>query len=102
MRVEEAETKAQSKEEKEADEANKWNDMLYVLEDELKKKGTNGILLLSDAHMILFIFYYFQQKFVQLAKTKKSDLKAILPPLLEHHDAATETKMAMVAEMSVG
>ena len=99
--MEEAAIKTQRKEENDAYETNNRNDMLAVFEDALKK-GTDDILLLSDAHMILFICYYFQQKFVQLAKTKKSDLKAILPPLLEHHDAATETTMTMVAEMSVG
>ena len=51
-RVEEAASKTQRKEEKEADEANKWNDMLAVFEDEIKK-GTDVILLLSDARMRL-------------------------------------------------
>ena len=76
--------------------------MLAVFEDELKQKFTDGILLLSDAHMKLYISYYFQLKVVQLTKTKKDEIKAILPPLLEHHDEDIETKIAMVAEMSVG
>ena len=45
---------------------------------------------------------YFQQKVVNLTKTKKAELKAILLHLLKDHHAETETKMAMVAEISVG
>ena len=51
--------------------------------------------------MRLYIRYYFQQKVVNLTKTKNSELKAILIPLLEHNRAATETTMVMVSEMSV-
>ena len=76
--------------------------MLAVFDDELKKKGTNGIIFFSDAHMKLYISYYFQLKVVQLTKTKKAEIKAILLPLLEHHDEEIETKIAMVAKMSVG
>ena len=76
--------------------------MLALFEDELKQKGTNGILLLSDAHMRLYTCYYFQLKVVQLTQNQKSEIKAILLPLLEHHDVATETKMVKVDEMSVG
>ena len=76
--------------------------MLAVFEDELKQKLTDGIFLLSDSHMKLYISYYFQLKVVQLTKTKNSEIKAILLPLLEHNDEEIETKIAMVAKMSVG
>ena len=45
--------------------------MLAVSQDELKQKGTNGILLLSDAHMKLYTCYYFQLKVVKFTKTKR-------------------------------
>ena len=101
-RVEEAARTAQRKEEKEADEANKRNELLAGFEDEIKQKGTDGILLLSNVRMRLYIHYYFQQKVVNLTKTKKAELKAILLHLLKDHHAETETTMAMVAEISVG
>ena len=53
MRLEEAAIKTQRKEENDAYETNNRNDMLAVFEDGLKQKGTNGILLLSDAHLII-------------------------------------------------
>ena len=100
-RVQEAARTAQRKEEKEADEANKQNELLAGFENDLKK-GTNGIILFSDAHIRLYIHYYFQKKVVNLTKTKKAELKSIILPLLECHRAAIETTMSMFAEMSVG
>ena len=76
--------------------------MIAVSQDELKQKGSDDILQLSDARMRLYICYSFLQKFFQFTKTKNADIQEILLSLLEHHDAPTETKMAMVAEMSVG
>ena len=68
--------------------------MLAVFEDALKK-GTDVILLLSDARMILYICYYFQQKVVQLTNTKKDDIKAI-PSTLKRR--ATPNSEAMYLE----
>ena len=56
-RVEEAARTAQRKEEKEANEANTRNELLAGFEDEIKQKGTDGILLLSNARMRLYIHY---------------------------------------------
>ena len=58
-RLEEAAVRTQRKEENDAYETNNRNDMLAVFEDALKK-GTDVILLLSDARMRLYICYYFQ------------------------------------------
>ena len=96
-RMEVAASIAQRKEQKQVDESNKQNEMFAGFEDELKQKGADGIFLLSDACMRLYICYYFQQKVVNLTKNKKAELKEILLPVLEHHHAATENTMAMVA-----
>ena len=92
-KVQEAADKVRKKGEKEAEEASKRNELLSGFEAELKEKDMNNILNLPDARMRLYIRYYFQQRIVNLTKTKKAELKSILSPLLvEYYEKAKATE----------
>ena len=73
-KVEETAEKAQKK----VYEFSKRSELLPGFEQELQQKDTNGILGMSDARLWLYIRYYFHKKVVNLTKTKKNELKAIL------------------------
>lgn len=49
-----------------------------------------------------YIRFFFQKKVVNLSKTKKAELKAILPPLLEIYHATAKTANDLVADLSAG
>ena len=101
-KVEEAKEKAKKKAGKEVDEVNKRNELLPQFEQELQHGDVNRILTMSDKRMREYICYFFQKKVVNLTKTKKDDLKAILSPLLYQHFLASGTTLELVAEMTAG
>lgn len=84
-KIEEAKEKLLKKAGKESEEIRKRDELLSGFEEELQINDVGGILRLSDARMRHYIRYYFQKKIVNLTKTKKAELKAILSPLLEEY-----------------
>ena len=87
---------------KNAEETNKQNEMLPGLQPELQKHDIDGILSFPGARMQQYIHYFFKKKVVNLLKTKKSELKVILSPLLKHHHALMQTTAYLVADISTG
>lgn len=97
---EEAAERAKNKAKKEAEEAKKRNELLPGLQQELLQKG-NGILDLPDKRLREYIRYLFQKKVVNLQKTKKDQLKAVLAPLVEQHQSAITPLEASASDSGV-
>ena len=85
---EEAAEKAAKKAGKEAEEITKRHDLLPGFLQELEQNDISGIIGLADSRMRLYIRYFFQEKVVNLSKTKKDKLQEMLRPLLVQHYAA--------------
>lgn len=85
---EEAAEKAAKKAGKEAEEITKRHDLLPGFLQELEQNDISGIIGLADSRMRLYIRYFFQEKVVNLSKTKKDKLQEMLQPLLVQHYAA--------------
>mmetsp|Transcript_10920 Transcript_10920/g.19600 ORF Transcript_10920/g.19600 Transcript_10920/m.19600 type:complete len:84 (+) Transcript_10920:535-786(+) len=58
-----------------------------------------GSLSVSDSCMQQYIRYYFEKKVVNLQKTKKNELQAILTLMIEHHYSTIRTTSALIADM---
>ena len=82
--AEEAE-RAKKNAEKDANESEKRAQLLPGFQAELLVKDAGGILALSGSRMREYIRYFFQQRVVNLSKTKKVELQEILAPLLQQH-----------------
>ena len=70
-KVEEAIDMAKNKVAKNAEETNKHNEMLPGFQAEIQKHAIEGILSFMDTRMRQYIRYLFNNKMVNLLKTKK-------------------------------
>ena len=73
---------AKNKVSKNAEETNKQNEIFPGFQAELQKHAIDGIISLMGARIRQCIRYFFKKKVLNLSKTKKSELKVILSPLL--------------------
>lgn len=101
-KIEEAASSLRKKAENEAEACSKRNEFLPGFEGELKKNDVDGIFSMLNAWMRQYIRFFFQKKVVNLSKTKKAELKAILPPLLEIYHATAKAANDLVADLSAG
>ena len=101
-KVEEAAEMAKNKAAKNAEEANKQNEVIPGFQAEIQKHAIDGIISSPDDQMWQYIHYLFKKKVVNLSKTNKVELKIILSPLLEHHNELMQTTTDLVADVSTG